>query len=157
MARRTRAVSGRLRVSLIALGTVLTWALWQPVLLGHKPHWLLFGAGRALNYVLLPAPLIIAFFISRPAGKKGWLQGGVTLAAGYVLTIPYNIWVESNLPTGFISYGATLFDRFFGIVTFSIAFFAVGALMGYAAGKTVKTRAKILNPTSVTQESQMQE
>lgn len=151
---RTRADEGRVRASNVALGALLAGVLWQPVLLGHKPGWMYFGAGKIASFALLPLPLVVAFILARYAGKRGWLQGGLILAIGYLLTIPYNIWVEMQLPTGFISYGGTLWSTVGGIVTFAAVFFGLGAGVGLLAGRTASRRRAVDDEVERVQASQ---
>ncbi|RJQ53222.1 MAG: hypothetical protein C4521_08115 [Actinobacteria bacterium] len=127
----------------LALAVAIAWALWQPVLLGHKPGWLYFGAAKYINYVLFPLPFVVAFVLSRTSGRRGWLAGGLTLGLAYLLTLPYNIYVESSEPMGFISYGGTLFTQVFGIGSLFLFFFGLGAGIGYLASRRSSKRESL--------------
>lgn len=140
--KRARTADGGVRAGLVVLGCIVTAAMWQLVLLGQKPDWMFFGAGKFLNLVLFPAPLVAAYFLSRLAGRKAWLQGGLMLGIGYLLTVPYNVMAENTkVPGGFVRYwGGSFATAVGGVVTFFAIFFAIGAAIGYLAGRASAKR-----------------
>jgi len=144
MASGKRQDSGRTRASLVLLGSVIVGLLWQPVLLDPKPAWYAFSPLKYANYLLFFAPFVIAYFLCRSAGSRGWLRGGLMLGIGYLLTLPYNAVVENakmGSSTGFVMYHwGSWFHAIFGITTIFVGFFGVGAVIGHFAGKSGRPR-----------------
>jgi len=132
-------------MSIVGLGGLLTWLLWQPVMLDPKPNWYAFNVPEVVNYLLFVGPFAVVFYLNRGQRGLGWLQGGLMLAVGYILTLPYNAIVENAKfasAEGFVKYHGGSWPYAIGeIITIAVAFFALGALVGYFAGKSGPARS----------------
>ncbi len=108
-------------------------------MLDPKPVWYAFGVWRYINYGLFLIPFVVAFLVSRPSGRKGWLAGALVLSIGALLTLPYSAYVETMKlgPEGFVKYhgGSWLFALGEIVTIFFGLFFVIGAGIGWLASR----------------------
>lgn len=132
------------KIGTVALGALAVGLLWQPVMLDPKPVWYAFGLLKYANYLLFLAPFGAVYFLNRGARARGWVQGGLMLGIGYVLTLPYNAVVENakfGSSEGFVKFHGGSWAFAIGeIITVTVLFFALGALAGHFGGKAGRAR-----------------
>lgn len=133
------------KIGAVALGALAVGLLWQPVMLDPKPAWYAFGALKYVNYLLFLAPFGAVYLLNRGARGRGWVQGGLMLSIGYLLTLPYNAIMENakfGSGEGFVKFHGGSWAVAIGvyIIPVTVTFFLVGALVGHFGGKTGRAR-----------------